>query len=227
MAYADANTSSRKLTAGVAVIALEAGLAWALITGLAYTAMIKREHNTKGIPIPTFTPEPLPKQPPVKQAPKAPPIVPRTQVPLAPPDPFPTPYAEPSSGLTGGGDAGTSDLPGNEIRPTPTPAPKPLFTPKRAVPRGDTTRWLTTDDYPTRGLREEHEGRTGYRLTIDSAGRVTSCTVTSSSGHDELDQTTCQLLPRRAKFEAARDDTGNVVSGSYSGSVTWRLPPEE
>ena len=37
MAYADNHSNNRRLRAGAAVVALEAGLAWAIITGLAIT----------------------------------------------------------------------------------------------------------------------------------------------------------------------------------------------
>ena len=70
MAYADARTTNRKLGAGVAVFALEAGLAWAIIAGLAYTATrtptprintfsIPKEPDPKPIP----TPVPAPRDP--------------------------------------------------------------------------------------------------------------------------------------------------------------------
>jgi protein TonB len=225
MAYADANTSRRKLSATVAVVALEAGVAWALITGLAYTRLIQPEIHTGGFPIPSPTPTiiPPPTEPP---PPKGPVVVPSPRVPLGPTDPEPAPTTQPTSTPTGG-ETGTGPDPKPTVEPTPTPSPKPLFQPKAAKPRGDSSRWLSTDDYPLRSIRERQEGRTGYRLAIDASGRITACTITSSSGHSELDQAACRLLPRRAKFDAARDDTGAPVAGTFTGNVQWRLPPED
>lgn len=226
MAYADANTSSRKLSAGVAVFALEAGLVWALITGLAYTKTLIKETKIGGIPIPAPTPTITP--PPVPLPPEAKKWTPQPRQTLVPPQTGPSsdPTVPP---VVGGGETGTATEPPAIVDPTPTPTPVPRATvqPKRAVPRGDTTRWLSTDDYPGRSIRERQEGRTGYRLTIDERGKVTGCTVTSSSGHEDLDRATCKLLPSRAKFEPARDETGAAVPGSFIGNVQWRLPPEE
>ena len=39
-----------------------------------------------------------------------------------------------------------------------------------------------------------------------------------------LDAATCKLLTRRARFEAASDETGAKIVGSYSGSVRWEIP---
>jgi periplasmic protein TonB len=33
-------------------------------------------------------------------------------------------------------------------------------------------------------------------------------------------------VKRRARFEAAKDSSGNPTSGSYSNRVTWRIPKE-
>ena len=226
MAYADADTGSRKLTAGVVVVALELGLAWALITGLAFTRTVTPEIRTGGFPLPSPTPTKTPPPPTDRPPPEGPVVVPSPQVTLGPADPFPPPPTDPAT-TSAGSETGTGTGPQPTPTPTPTPSPKPLYQPKAAKPKGDSSGWLTTDDYPTRSIRERQEGRTGYRLSIDAAGRVTACTVTGSSGHNELDGRACQLLPKRAKFDPARDTTGAAVSGSYSGNIQWRLPPEE
>ena len=226
MAYADADTGSRKLTAGVVVVALELGLVWALINGLAFTRTVLPEIRTGGFPLPSPTPTKTPPPPTDKPTPQGPVVVPSPRVPIGPTDPnsaFPTDPATTS----GGGETGTGTNPQPTPTPTPAPSPKPLYQAKAAKPKGDSSAWLTTDDYPTRSIRERQEGRTGYRLAIDAAGRVTACTVTGPSGHSELDGRACQLLPKRAKFDPARDTTGAAVNGSYSGNIQWRLPPEE
>ena len=72
-------------------------------------------------------------------------------------------------------------------------------------------------------MREEREGTTGFRVTIGSDGRVTGCTVTSSSGHSDLDAETCKLISRRARFKPALDRDGNPTTDSYSNRITWRI----
>lgn len=227
MAYADANTKSRNLTTGAAVIAIEVGLAWAIVTGLAITAHHVSEERIAAFQVPKATPSPAPPPPqdPSRRVIEPPVVVPNPVFTLTPIDPTPFARSEPSLGDATDGTIRDFDFPGKE--PLATASAKPLYTPKAAKPKGDSSRWLTTDDYPRRGLLNQREGRTSYRLSIDASGRVTSCSVVKSSGFEELDQATCQLLPRRARFEPARDEAGAAVSGSYAGSVTWRLPPEE
>jgi protein TonB len=85
---------------------------------------------------------------------------------------------------------------------------------------------FSDDDYPAAALRSEESGTTGYRLEIGANGRVTTCSVTSSSGSSSLDATTCRLLKQRARFSPATDSNGQPTADTYSGRITWRLPAE-
>ena len=84
--------------------------------------------------------------------------------------------------------------------------------------------WVSASDYPGLDLRLGHQGTTGYRLAVGPTGAVGDCTITTSSGWPGLDAATCRLARQRAHFSPALDDGGNAVAGSYSGSVTWRIP---
>ena len=53
---------------------------------------------------------------------------------------------------------------------------------------------------------------------------MTNCTITSSTGHPDLDEATCRLLPRRARFTPAKGSDGNEMPDTYTGRITWRLP---
>ncbi len=72
----------------------------------------------------------------------------------------------------------------------------------------------------------EQQGTTGFRLEVGPNGRVTSCTVTSSSGASSLDSATCRLMKSRAKFTPAHDSTGAAVADSVSSRIRWVLPKE-
>ena len=221
MAYADAQQTNRKFGAGATVLALEVGIAWAIIAALGMTITTRKDQRIIAVPIaPDIDPpKPVPSTPPTAH-PRDPVLVPPiTEFPQI----FPTsvPTFGPENTL-GSGDGGGLEIP----RPTPLPSPVPSFTPKAARPLGNTANWVTTNDYPTIGLRGEHEGSTRYRLSVDTAGKVTNCAVTASSGFADLDSATCATLTRRAKFTPATDDSGARVAGSYSGTVTWRLPEE-
>ena len=104
------------------------------------------------------------------------------------------------------------------------PAPTPAFDPVSARPRNDPTRWLTDRDYKPSWSRRELTGTAGFRLEIAATGKVTDCRITRSTGHAELDDATCALVQRRARFEPARGSNGEPVAGSFSSSVRWVLP---
>jgi protein TonB len=50
--------------------------------------------------------------------------------------------------------------------------------------------------------------------------------VTGSSGSSALDQATCRLLSRRARYTPAKDSSGNPVADTDAGSIRWVLPEE-
>lgn len=102
--------------------------------------------------------------------------------------------------------------------------PASLYDPVGARPKGNQGKWVTNDDYRTRWIMEEMAGTARFALSIDASGKVTGCTITRSTGHAPLDTATCELVSKRARFDAARDGNGKAVAGSYSGSVTWKIP---
>jgi protein TonB len=111
------------------------------------------------------------------------------------------------------------------------PAPPPNWSeqgphPRSATPLGNPGYWVTTSDYPPRALREERGGIVAFRLTLDAAGRISDCAVTSSSGSPDLDALTCALVTERARFRPATDARGNKTIGSYSNRVRWVVPED-
>jgi protein TonB len=82
---------------------------------------------------------------------------------------------------------------------------------------------IRSSDYPDAAIQREEQGTVGVSLQIGTTGRVTGCSVTSSSGSRTLDQTTCRVLQSRAKFTPAQDGNGNPTTGTFSQRITWRL----
>ena len=107
--------------------------------------------------------------------------------------------------------------------PDPKPPATP-FEPVGATPRGKPGTWVTNADYRPRWIREELTGSARFTLSIDAAGKVTGCTITRSTGHAALDTTTCELVTKRARFDAARDGNGKPVAGSFSSTIRWNIP---
>ena len=110
-----------------------------------------------------------------------------------------------------------------EIPPDPVAENAAVAQPK-PVPVRNPGSWIGTNEYPARALREEREGTTAFRLEVDASGGVTSCTITGSSGHGDLDRAACSALKRNAQFTPARDVTGKAIRGMWSNRVRWQIP---
>lgn len=221
MAYADQQMSGTRITALIVVALLHVVVGYALVTGLAYegaaklikkvtTVDIKKEEPKKKVeppPKPKAAPPPIVAPPPKINVNVTPPPV---QTVVTPPPPAPVvPVIAPPAPVV-----------------APPPPPPPRIQPKKATPKGNPANWATPNDYPSRALREDREGTTGFRVSVGPDGRVTGCTVTSSSGSPDLDEATCSLVTRRARFNPATDGEGQPTSDSYSNRVRWQIPKD-
>ncbi len=217
MAYADQKMSGNKVTALIIVALIHVFVGYALVTGLAYEAAKKVIQKVTTVDIKEEVKKEEPPPPPKKldQPPPPPIVAPPPKISLAPPPPITVVNVAPP--------------PAPPVLVVPPPAvapPPPRFTATRAVARGNPGSWATTNDYPSRALREEREGTTGFRVSIGPDGRVTDCQITSSSGHADLDAATCENVRRRARFTPAKDGEGNPTTDSYSNRVRWVIPKD-
>jgi protein TonB len=109
------------------------------------------------------------------------------------------------------------------VAPPPPPAPPP---PKVSQPKsvsGNLQGLIRNDDYPEAAIERDEQGTTTVVLTVGTNGRVTGCSVASSSGSKTLDSATCSILSRRAKFTPAQDSSGNPTTGSFRQQIKWVL----
>ena len=220
MAYVSANSGNTKAITLGAVALLHVAAGYALVNGLAGPILkIFVPPPLAGYQIPNRpTPPPEPPKGDVKPDNRhltTTPVGPLINT--APVVLFPTGTIELPSGMGGIIDA---QFP----QPLPSPSPLPSFAAKSVKPSGSPGLWVTSNDYPTSELRLEHEGLTGFRLTVGANGRVTSCEVTASSGWPVLDRAACQKIAARARFEPASDASGAAVPGTYRNSVRWEIP---
>ncbi|MCM8556454.1 energy transducer TonB [Sphingomicrobium sediminis] len=224
MAYASKREMSSNKTGPLIVVALlHIVLGYALVSGLAIRVVESVRED-----ISTFDVEEEPPPPP-EEPPPPPPEQPQTQVP--PPVVAPPPIVR--TNTTPPPIASQPTAPPPSVTPTaPTappapPAPPPPPPPPRiepAAPRGDVRTLFSDSDYPRRALRNGEEGTARARLTIGTNGRVSGCTITQSTGSSQLDRATCDVLERRARFQAATDSTGATVQGTYdTPPITWRI----
>ncbi|MEI6640564.1 MAG: energy transducer TonB [Novosphingobium sp.] len=218
MAYADQQMSGNKITALIVVAILHVALGYALVTGLAYEAYKKVKEVTSAVNIEEEKPPELPPPPPPPKDAPPPPIV-------APPPAITLPAPAPVLDTVQHAEPPEPPRPPVQLPPPPSPPP-PRFTPKAATPKGNPGNWATSNDYPSRALREEREGSSGFRVSVGADGKVTSCEITRSSGSPDLDQATCDNVRRRARFTPATDGEGNPTTGSYASTIRWVIPKD-
>ena len=219
MAYADQEMSGTRVIALIIVALIHIGVGYVLVTGLAYEAVKKAVERVTTVDIEEPEPEEEEPPPPPEEVPEVvppPPVVPPAPINLAPPAQIETrsePPPVPEPVFT------------QPARPAPPPPPPPpAFQPKDPTPRGSPGRWASSRDYPRRALQQEREGITRFRVSVGVNGRVTNCQITGSSGHSDLDETTCKLITRRGRFRPATNGDGNEVAGTWRSAVRWEIP---
>lgn len=80
--------------------------------------------------------------------------------------------------------------------------------------------WIIADDYPAEAIRREYEGTVRIEWTVGNNGRVSSCHILESSGHDLLDQAGCQAIMARGCYDPAKLPAKRTMSRR----IVWRLP---
>jgi len=208
--------SGNRVVAIIIVALIHVALGYALITGLAYSAIKKAVERVTTVDIEEPEPEEEPPPPPPPDEVMPPP-------PVAPPPPLNISVSPPQ--------IQTVETPPPPapvfVRPSLPPPPPPPPAPSRA--RGVTpdglSRWSARiqEQYPPRAVRDEVEGRVGVRVTVGPNGRVADCSVSSSSGSSILDDAACSGMRTYARFNPALDAAGNPISGSYSTTIVYQL----
>lgn len=93
-----------------------------------------------------------------------------------------------------------------------------------ATPAKGLTAWITADDYPPSALREGAAGSTAVLLRITPTGMVDECQIVMTSGYAVLDETTCRLAARRARYAPAVDASNKPVASHVFTKIHWSLP---
>ena len=225
MSYAQRKPIGASRTFAIAIVAvIQASLGYAIVTGLACTAVQKAPDGLKTFNVEVVLPpppEPRPaleeavgRQPPVSaplptiRADAAAPLVMPTMPTVLPLEVTPEPVSIPP-------------VPVNPARSSP-PLPAIATVPPRSA-TGDLQRLFRAADYPLAALARKEQGSVTVRLTVGVMGRVGACDVTSSSGSRALDSASCQILQSRALFTPARDSSGNSTTDTVHQEIRWRL----
>ena len=230
MAYADQEMSNSRIIAIVIAALIHVLLGYALITGLAVSAVkdVVERVTTVDIEEPPPPPEEEPPPPPPEEVVTSPPP------PVAPPPPVNVatnppqirtqqnipPPAPPALRVP---------PPAPPAAPAPPPAPPPPPPPPsqaRGVQRENFGRWssqIVNEGYPSRAQRRELEGTVGVSVTIGTDGRASGCTVTRSSGESVLDDGACAAVRRYGRWSPALNAAGNPIAGSDTLQIVYRF----
>lgn len=146
----------------IIVALLHALLGYAFVTGLAYNVVKKVAQDLKTFDVAEEAPPPeeLPPPPPPEQKVEPPPMVAPPPIVQVAPTIAPVIQTVPRAPV---------------ITPTAPPAPPPPPAPKMsapASPRGNPGNWVTTEDYPSRALREERVASRASHLISASMARL-------------------------------------------------------
>ncbi|MET0373276.1 MAG: energy transducer TonB, partial [Rhizorhabdus sp.] len=84
-------------------------------------------------------------------------------------------------------------------------------------PRG----WIRPLDYPPSAFRQTRGGVTAFELTFSAEGKPMRCAIAHSSGWEDLDKATCDLVLVRARATPALDPAGRPTVFVYRSSHRW------
>lgn len=79
------------------------------------------------------------------------------------------------------------------------------------------------NDYPSLMASRGEEGPVAMAILAAPDGRVDNCTVFLSSRYKDLDDYTCDIIKKRAKFAPVTGEDGKPAYGLYNQIVTWSL----
>ena len=83
---------------------------------------------------------------------------------------------------------------------------------------------FSDEDYPAAAVRAGQSGSVLVRLMVDAEGRIGECAIVEGSGAAVLDQRTCQIIVKRARFRPALDSSGAPTRAPAAARIHWLLP---
>ena len=95
---------------------------------------------------------------------------------------------------------------------------------------GGPPRWvkgrIKDRDYPRASAEAGVGGTVSVRFAVETNGRATNCVITRSSGHADIDETTCRLIEERFRYKPAKDRSGRPVRSYLIENHTWSIHHE-
>jgi len=81
--------------------------------------------------------------------------------------------------------------------------------------------YFSTDDYPSEAVVNGHQGYVGVLFWVETNGRVKDCKVIESSHHRSLDEQTCDVIVKRARFDPPLDANGTAIREPLYQRIRW------
>ena len=91
-------------------------------------------------------------------------------------------------------------------------------------PSGDLLGLFSTEDYPKESMRNGQFGTVGALLWVDIDGRVSTCEVIETGAAAPLQEATCNIIKRRARYTPGKDAAGKPIRAPVFYRVRWHLP---
>jgi protein TonB len=219
MSYAQRRElGGNRVVSTVMTVVVFTALMYAIITGLAYDVIKKSVSDLKTFDVTDKPPPPQKPPPPPKDMPKVPPP------PMQPPPLVRVNTPPPPTIQTVTAPVIPPVAPPVYAPPAPPPPPAPRKVQSAQSAKGDLRTLFSADDYPAAAQAAGAEGTAQAEITIGTDGRVVGCNITRSSGNSALDQATCNIIRRRAKYVPAKDSNGNPTTDTLqTPPITWRL----
>jgi TonB family protein len=103
----------------------------------------------------------------------------------------------------------------NELQQSVASPPKPIK---------DWASYVSTYDYPVSAVISRDQGETHALIDVGVDGQASNCRIIRSSGHEQLDKTTCMVVTERARYEPARNSNGEFIRAPLYLTFRWEMP---
>jgi TonB family protein len=81
--------------------------------------------------------------------------------------------------------------------------------------------WIRADDYPRSARQRGEAGYVGFSILVGPDGKTERCDVTAPSPYSDLNDLTCSLIMRRARFTPAVGSDGQPAYGLFRSWSSW------
>lgn len=85
----------------------------------------------------------------------------------------------------------------------------------------EANKWFTSQENPKTALQVAERGHVAYAIDVAPDGTAIRCTP---QGSTDLERKVCELVMKKARFSAAKDDQGRAAYGLYDGVASFLMP---